>query len=321
MRDPRTGDQHVFDPVLAILLGTRLEALSAPATLDGFLPAYRDATAAVPDSIDRAAIGGFLADRVGFAFIGGYRAALDRTVPSLRGRAAAICVTEAGGNRPSAIETRLESDGGTSVISGHKVWSTAAASGEVLLVAASAGRRDNRNDIRVAVVDTDQPGVQMTPMPETPFVPEIPHYSVTFEAARVDRVLPGDGYARFIKPFRTVEDLHVSAALTGHLLAHATRAGVDRSVHAELLAALVGLRGLAGLDVGDPAGHIGLAGWLTAQRATLERLDDALWPHVDPAAVKRFRRDVPLLGIAGKARAVRLTRAWQAIATTDQTVG
>src|SRR5438094_653029 len=57
-------------------------------------------------TIDRAAAAGFAADRLGYAFAGGYRAALARLVPAVTG-SACLCATEAGGGHPRFIRTTL----------------------------------------------------------------------------------------------------------------------------------------------------------------------------------------------------------------------
>lgn len=299
------------DPALAALLGSTVPPLDGPDTLTAFAPVWTEAVAGLDDSVDRAALGGFMAPSVGLGFVAGYRSALDRMLPSLRGRAAALCVTEAGGNHPRAIAARLAGD--PPVVTGEKVWSTAADTGDVLLVAASRGTRNGRNDIGVAIVPAAQSGVTFHPMPPTPFVPDIPHYRVELDQARVERVLDGDGYDQIVKPFRTVEDIHVSAALTGHLLGVATHFGAPNAVRSDLIHALLGLRALARLDPLDPTGHIGLAGWLSAQERGLARLEDSLWPLADESTVARWKRDSPLLGVAGRARARRLTRGWEAL--------
>jgi hypothetical protein len=57
---------------------------------------------------DRAAIGGFLADRMAYAFAAGYQAALHKLDPTLPLEdLAALCVTEAGGGHPKVIESTL----------------------------------------------------------------------------------------------------------------------------------------------------------------------------------------------------------------------
>ena len=57
---------------------------------------------------DQALLGGFAADRLGYAFASGYQAALRALVPDLPpDRVASLCVTERGGASPRAITTLL----------------------------------------------------------------------------------------------------------------------------------------------------------------------------------------------------------------------
>ena len=60
------------------------------------------------EPIERAVAAGFAADRVAWAFAGGYQAALRALSPALPNDAlAALCVTEETGNRPSDIQTTI----------------------------------------------------------------------------------------------------------------------------------------------------------------------------------------------------------------------
>ena len=61
-----------------------------------------------PRRAEQALLGGFDADRVGWAFASGYQAALRALLPELPADAvAAFCVTEESGNRPRDIHTRI----------------------------------------------------------------------------------------------------------------------------------------------------------------------------------------------------------------------
>ncbi|MCA9708944.1 MAG: acyl-CoA dehydrogenase family protein, partial [Myxococcales bacterium] len=177
------------------------------------------------DAFARAVTGGALADRLGLAFAAGYRSAL----LALTGEAshAALCITEEGGAHPRAIRTRVDVDGDTASLTGTKAWSTLAGSARTLLVAASIGHEGDRNRLRVVRVPADAEGVTLHAMPPTPFTPEIPHYRVELSGVRVpaEAILEGDGYDRVIKPFRTVEDVHVVAAAAAHVVAVGRRAG------------------------------------------------------------------------------------------------
>jgi alkylation response protein AidB-like acyl-CoA dehydrogenase len=264
--------------------------------------------------IDHAVLGGLVADRLGFVFAAGYRAALRALVPSL-GDDTTLCVTEEGGAHPRALQATLrpiDSAGDSGFrLSGAKTWSTLAASARRLLVAASAGAdQSGRNRLRMAVVDVGAPGVSIRPMPPTPFTPEIEHAEVTFTDVAVTEVLPGDGFDHWIKPFRTVEDVHVHAALAGHLVRLARAHAWPRAIVEDALALIAALRALAAGDPGAREVHIALAGALR----TAERLVADAAPHLaatDETTRTRWERDRPILGVASRARAERCEAAWR----------
>ena len=274
--------------------------------------------AAFPLPFDRATATALACDRVGFAFAAGYQAALHALLPSLPTDAAlSLCATEEGGAHPRAIATRLEPapDGGF-VLHGKKRWSTFAPAADALLVVASIGADDRgRNRLKLARVDRTADGVRVEAMAATPFAPEIPHAEVTFDGARVRDadVLEGDGYERYLKPFRTIEDVHVFGALTAHVCGVARRCGWPRGVIEELAASIAMWRALAIAAPSAPEIHVALGGAFTVVRAILARTEP-LFAQAPPDVRARWERDRPLLEIAGTARAKRLEAAWSALA-------
>ena len=268
------------------------------------------------DPLDLALLGGFFADRLGYAFSSGYQAALRALVPDLPpDRVVSLCVTERGGASPKAITTSLtpREEGGHR-LDGHKRWTTLAADGGLFLVAARQGEdAEGRPRLRVARVDSRSAGVRVDSMPETPFVPEIPHAELRFEGVRLYEgdLLPGDGYTRYVRPFRTVEDLHVNAALFGYLIGEARRNGFDRGLVERLAAAAVALRGLASGDPSSPALHVALEGLLRMQGGLMNEIDAAWATCASPSpSYTRWQRDRVLLGVDENARVQRLARAW-----------
>ncbi|MDP2305911.1 MAG: acyl-CoA dehydrogenase family protein [Pseudomonadota bacterium] len=289
---------------------------SAPrfATIAAFRDAWRPLAVRWPSPIDHAIVGGALSDRLGYAFSAGYGAALRRLVPTLGPDThACLCITEAAGGHPRAIQTALVPEGAGFTLTGAKRWATLAGEGDVLLVAASEGWEGDKNRIRMVILPAATPGIRCVALPPTPFTPEIPHYEVSFDHVRVEAgaVLPGDGYTTCIRPFRTIEDIHVSAAAAAFLLARARAERWPIELGARLAALIVTLRALAAAPCDAPATHIALGGAL----ATLHDLSHAAgeaWSATDPLAAARWHRDAPLLRIAEKARATRLTAAWTA---------
>lgn len=299
---------------LARLLGTqRVVVDDLPSFWRATEPLTREAVA-----IDRALLLGAAADRLGFAFAGGYAAALRVLVPELGETPTCLCATEAGGNHPRAIETRLTAASTGFVLDGHKRWATLGSLAEQALCVAKRGERDGRPDLVLVRVSLHAPGVLLESMPETAFVPEIPHASLRFEKVQVgaDDVLPGDGYARYLKPFRTLEDLHVHAALLGYLLGVARRYAWPAAELERLLVLACAARDLARADATSPSMHLALGGLLERTAASLVSAE-ALWAQVDGAESARFVRDRPLLGVAGKAREARQNRARESLGLLD----
>jgi acyl-CoA dehydrogenase len=275
---------------------------------------HSEMTRSIEQPIDRAIVGATVVDRLGYAFAGGYAAALSSLVPTLpRGTLASLAATEDGGAHPRAITTELTRDGAHFVLTGKKRWVTLGPEGGVVLVVARRAETAGsaRPELVVARVPADARGVTVTPLAHMPFVPEIPHAELSLERVRVlaDDVLPGDGYERYLKPFRTIEDLHVHAALLGWLSSIGARAGWPAPIRERLVSLLVTVRALAAEDPSSAVTHVALGGALsTAQALVLEI--DPLWAMAPEETRTLFARDRALLSIAGKARAARLAKAW-----------
>lgn len=282
------------------VLSALLSADPTPSVVD--LGSWR-ASPRPADPFAHAVLGGFHADRIGWAFASGYQAAGRRLVPDLPdGAIFALCATEDGGNHPRAIQTRL--DGGR--LTGSKRFVTMGPHATALVVIATTGPgEDGRPQLKAAVVSPETTGVTVQPGMELPFVPELPHGSITLEQAVPTRVLPGDGYSDHLKPFRTIEDTHVHAALLGHLVGIGRRSGWPPG---EVEALLVLISALAPLSAShrSPASHR-LLGGIIAQ--TAQRVSAAASLPMEDATRARWERDQPLLGIARKARDARLRRA------------
>ncbi|MEJ7734007.1 MAG: acyl-CoA dehydrogenase family protein [Polyangiaceae bacterium] len=296
--------------LVAQLLATPLDAAPGVAA---WMEAHRQARAGL-SPVDAAILGGAAADRLAYAFAAGYAAALHALCPSLPdGALVAFCATEAGGVHPRAIATRLDGAGPAATVTGHKRFVTFAEHADTLLVVASEGAgADGRNRLRVAVVAARGPGVTLSPLPPTPFTPEMGHAEVTLDAAPALEVLPGDGYARYLKPFRTIEDVHVHAALLGHLAAAARRGGWPQPFQERVLAGISAVRALSAADASAPGTHLALAGALATARGLVEE-SGAFWAGGDPALAARWERDRVLVMVAEKARVARTTAAWSRI--------
>ncbi len=279
----------------------------------------------------RAAALGFFADRLGYAFAAGYQEALTQLLLGTPLTASpdeplALCATELGGAHPRAIATRLlpvdaVAAGGQSryQLDGEKTFVTLGEQARRLLLIVSCGLdAQGRNRLAAVCIPKDRAGVTLSAGPVTPFVPEIPHASLRLHGVEVtaDELLPGDGYERYLKPFRTLEDVHVHAALLGYLLQVGRRCGWPAAQQAEAVALLCALGPIAAAPPLSAAMHIALAGVLAATLRLVER-SEPLWAQVDAPSAERFARDRRLLGVAGKVRTQRTESAWLALAANE----
>jgi len=282
-------------------------------------PRHRAIAAEHAGTIEQAIVGGFVADRVGWAFASGYQAALHALFPQAPAdRLCALCVTEADGNSPKAIRSTLKSADEGWILNGAKRWTTLGPDGSLFFVAArDEAATAGRPSIRLASIASGAPGVKIQNMPATRFVPEVPHAQLEFKDVKVDALLPGDGYDLYVKPFRTVEDIHVQAAILAYLMREAQRLSWPGHWIERLAALLAALSTLSNMPASHAETHIGLAGALTISAGLIEEAE-AFWlkSASDPAAL-RWRRDKELLAVAGKARAQRTARAWEKLRQAD----
>ena len=276
-------------------------------------PRHRAIAAEHAGSIEQAIVGGFVADRVGWAFASGYQAALHALFPDApANRLCAFCVTEADGNSPKAIRSSLKKNGSAWILNGAKRWTTLGPEGSLFFVAArDEAARTDRPSIRLVSIASGAPGVKIQSMPATKFVPEVPHAQLQFENVKVDALLPGDGYDLYVKPFRTVEDIHVQAAVLAYLMREAQRLSWPEHWIERLSALLAALSTLSNMPASHAETHIGLAGALAISAGLIEECE-AFWlkSASNPAAL-RWQRDRELLTVAGKAREQRTKRAWE----------
>ena len=252
------------------------------------------------------------ADRLGQAFAVGYPAALEHLVPGVE-LPCALCVTEAEGNSPRAIATTLQPIEGGYRLDGTKTFVTFGTLAKSLIIVARAGAKpDGRPDLAVVQIPAGRRGTSLSELPETPFVPEIVHARLELDGVEVleSERLSGDGYLRYVKPFRTIEDIHVVGAALGYVIGWARRVDASNDLVADLSADLVALGALLATDPLDPKTHVALHG--CHRRAMRALHSDEFALLLDRASRDerdRWKRDERLLAIASKARDARFAAA------------
>jgi|CXWL01.1.fsa_nt_gi hypothetical protein len=278
-------------------------------------PRHRAIAREHSDPIHQAIVGGFVADRVGWAFASGYQAALRALFPDAPAdRICALCVTEVDGNSPKAIKSSLTKAGGEWTLEGSKKWTTLGPEGALFFVAArDEAASSERASIRIARVASNAQGLKIEKMAATNFVPEVPHAQLRFSDLKLDEaaILPGDGYEQFVKPFRTIEDIHVQAAVLSYLMREGQRLSWPEHWLERLSALLAALGKLSDMPPSHPETHIALAGALAIGAGLVSETDE-FWKRsaTDPAAL-RWWRDRELLKVPANAREQRARRAWE----------
>jgi len=307
-------------PLLGWLLTTAGSIEDAPVTsIRDWKTTYDKNAKNWPQPVDRAISCGFLADRTAYAFLAGFLSAMQRLLPDLpEEKITAFCISEEGGAHPRAIKTRLENnsadpEGNSWLLNGRKQFITCANDADSILVAASTGTDpEGRNQIRLAQIDRNAEGVRIEPMSELPFIPEISHGVVFLENVHVKdaQILPGDAYPEYIKPFRTIEDIHVSAAILGYLFRTASLYQWPQSIRETLLGLITAVRPLAMADPLSPQIHIAYTGLQWSMEQLLKETA-VYWDKTPDKVRTAWERDRAVMGIAGQARQKRLESAWK----------
>lgn len=261
-----------------------------------------------PSPFELALLGGRLAATPGLAFLAGYQGALRVLWPSAPWSLGALCVTEARSVRPADMTTRLSG----LALSGRKDFVTAADAADWLLVAAREEEQGQAPRLALGVVFTGAPGVRLEALPALALMPDIGHARLHLDGAHCER-LAGDGWEAYVKPFRSIEDLHVLTALCAWLQGLGKESAWPQDLQLRVLGLLAGCAEVGRLGASMPTTHVLLAG-LFAQFAAMDAELDAAFASGPAEWAALWQRDKGLLAIAAKARGKRLDKALAALA-------
>lgn len=253
-----------------------------------------------------AVLGGRAMATPGLAFLLGYQAALRVLWPSAPASLGALCATERRSVRPADMHTRLDG----LRLTGSKDFVTAGLEAEWLLVAARHEALGDAPRLQLAVVYPGEPGVILEALPTLPLMPEVGHGRLLLQGAACE-LLAGDGWDAYVKPFRSLEDLYVLAALVGWLHGVAQECGWPQALRLRLLALLAGCAEGSRQCADSIACHLLLGGLFAQFHGLRGEIDQALasgpgnWMQL-------WQRDQGVLALASAARDQRLAKAWAA---------
>ncbi|MFJ2984956.1 MULTISPECIES: acyl-CoA dehydrogenase [unclassified Pseudomonas] len=287
--------QRLNDPLRQPLAGTLGEAYAA----------QREHLGAVAP-FELAVLGGRAMATPGLAFLIGYQAALRMLWPSAPASLGALCATERRSVRPADMHTRLEG----LRLTGSKDFVTAGLDAEWLLVAARCEGPGEAPRLNLAVVYPGEPGVTLEALPTLPLMPEIGHGRLQLQQAACE-LLAGDGWDAYVKPFRSLEDLYVLAAMVAWLYGVGQECGWPQALRLRLISLLAGCAE-ASRQCADSVGcHLLLGGLFAQFQALKGDIDTALL--AGPAQwAQLWQRDQGVMALASAARDKRLAKAWSA---------
>ena len=257
-----------------------------------------------------AVLGGQAMPTPGLAFLTGYQAALRVLWPSAPDSLGALCASEKRSVRPADMHMRLDLD--ALRLSGSKDFVTGGHEADWLLVAARSEAPGEAPQISLAVVYPGESGVRLDPLSALPLMPEVGHARLQLDQALCER-LAGDGWSAYVKPFRSLEDLYVLAALGAWLYGIGRSHGWSQGLMLRLLALLAGCAEGSRQSAESPACHLLLGGLFAQFGEMRDEINKAL-AATEGEWANLWMRDQGILEIASAARAKRLAKAWNGIA-------
>jgi len=226
--------------------------------------------------------------------------------PSAPSSLGALCATERRSVRPAAMQTRLEG----LRLTGSKDFVTAGLDAEWLLVAARSEGQGEAPRLNLAVVYPGEAGVTLEALPTLPLMPEVGHGRLLLQHAACE-LLAGDGWDAYVRPFRSLEDLYVLAAMTAWLYGVGQECDWPQPLRLRLIALLAACAE-ASRQCADSVGCHLLLGGLFAQFQELKgAIDKALMAGPEQWA-QLWQRDQGVMALATAAREKRLAKAWSA---------
>ncbi len=260
---------------------------------------------------------------VGRAFYSSYQLAIRELfrLPAEKGRFYSYCITESEGNHPRHIQTTCRLQGDQLLVNGTKTFVTAPDIATDLLIVASRGWLEGRNELAVLhcslANETVKDKVRLDVFPSMAFVPEVRHGSISLKEALlpIDILQQGANYETFVKPFRWYEDIHVFAGLFGLVAAAAIMCG-DKSVSLRLLGLSSSLCGLRPEDYADSYSHLLCAGVMEHFRSMADDVSRVMY-ELSEAHGQAWERDRRIVDVAEFARKRRAELAWKKLTKSE----
>ena len=267
--------------------------------------------------IDKAIIGGFTCHQFSFAFMSGYQAALEQMFPFVApNELKALCVSEEKGGHPKSIQTILKDN----IVTGLKTYVTAGTEAEHLLVLCKTEEMINdRPVLKMVYMPRQVSGVEVTNF-ELPFMKNVKHGRLALTETKIeaDQVLKGDGYNDYTKPFRTLEDICVSASYQAMLLRQAVDNNWDDNLRDQLLLNIYTLKNLLKLPPSDQETHLLLAAVEHKFETLLPTIEEHILNHTSADFKTDWEGNKKVISMSKKIKELRLSKARASIFFDEQ---
>jgi hypothetical protein len=275
--------------------------------------AYFELEGLFENSVDLSAAGGFMSACPAFMFASGYQSALRYLFgpASLTGKIASFAITETGGGSPSAINTIMELSPDGALITGEKSFLTMGLESDIYFTAASEGIADDgRKKIKLVRIEKGAEGARLEQF-ELPFVKEISHARLIMKGVRVtgDKIYVGDGYSSYIKPFRTIEDIHLFASVCGYLMRCTLLHKWPREIFEEAVVLHTALVQAGTASPSAPEIIITVSGVKQMLDSLIKKIEP-LWEKTGGPEADLWKRDSALFAVAKNVREKRSSKAW-----------
>lgn len=257
---------------------------------------------------EKAIYGGFSCQQFSFAFMAGYQAALEHMFPTIApNKLKALCVSEAKGGHPKAIQTTFIDN----QLNGVKTYITAGSDVEHLLVLCKTDAIvDGRAQLKMVHIPKSTNHMELIDF-ELSFMKDVKHGKLKLNNTKIvdNQILPGDGFNDYTKPFRTLEDICVSAAYQAMLLRQAIENQWADDIKDQLLLNIYTLKNLLTLPLLGLETHVLLA----ANEANFNNLLPRIELNIDQTATSAFKADwmmnKKIIGLGEKIKEIRLAKA------------
>ena len=236
--------------------------------------------------IDKAIFGGFMCQQFSFSFMAGYQAALEQMFPNTApNELKALCVSEAKGGHPKAIQTMLQDNR----VTGVKTYVTAGTEVKHLLVLCKTNEEvNNRPLLKMVYLPYTTTDIEITNF-ELSFMKEIKHGKAAFKSTKIkqEQILEGDGYNLYAKPFRTLEDICLGASYQAMLLRQAIDNQWEDNLRDRILFNIYTLKNLLNLPPLDQEAHL----LLSAADHNFESILPTIESHITNHTTDAFKSD------------------------------